>query len=229
MKKLVVVAISTALLAACGGGSSSSTPTPRPGPSPTIQPNGIYKSADAVMVIDTAIANGVLAADSTNNLYSFDSATVNNETLALKGVRLWSDGLFVHDPEQAVSITFDGNTASAMAVIDGTSFVHSFTKQPDSLALNQITGTHTNADDGSTWAIDSEGNIAINGMCTFSGTLTKNNHYYRASVTATACTPSSYDGNYNGAAFTVSDGGTIQLVGALYNDTNMIWGTVPVN
>lgn len=227
----LVIAVSVALLSACGGGSSDSQATGNTAisPTPSIQPNGIYKSDDAVMIIDPEITNGVLAADSGNNLYSFDTATLKNDTLDLKGVNLWFNGGYFYDSSQTVSLTFNGNTASAMTTINNQSFVHTFIKQPDSLPFNQLIGTHTNTNDGSTWDIDSAGNITINGMCSFSGRLAENDHYFTVAMTATACSPASYNGNYIGAAFTVDDNGITQLVGALYNDTNMIWGTVPVN
>lgn len=227
----LVIAVSVALLSACGGGSSDSQATGNTAisPAPSIQPNGIYKSDDAVMIIDTEITHGVLAADSSNNLYLFDTATVNNDTLDLKGIHLWSNSISFYNASQTASLTFNDNTASVMATIDSQSFVHTFVKQPDSLSLNQLIGTHTNTDDGSTWDIDSAGNITINGMCTFSGTLTNNDHYFKVSMTATACSPTSYNGNYDGAAFTVDDNGITQFVGALYSDAGIVWGTVPVN
>ncbi|CAG22807.1 hypothetical protein [Photobacterium profundum] len=226
MKITVGLIISVVLLSACGGGSSdSATPVAKEDP----KLSGIYQSSDAVMLVDTSLNNGVIAADSSGNVFTFDAVTQNNNELNLKGVHLWSPAVDFYDSSLGLEISFTGNVANAMATIDNKSFVHTFKKQADSLPLNKLVGTHTNEADGSTWTIDANGNLTINGMCTFTGKITAKDYYYKATADATGCSSSTYDGKYEGYALTINESDHMYFVGALYNDLNMVWAQLDCN
>ncbi|MGF1877885.1 hypothetical protein L4D77_21525 [Photobacterium frigidiphilum] len=224
MKKAVGLIVSVVLLSACGSDESSSSTTPALKQDPKL--SGIYQSSDAVMLIDTSIKNGVIAADSSGNVFTFDTVTQNNNELNLKGVHLWSSSFDFYDSSLGLAVSFNGNVASTMATIDNKPFVHTFKKKADSLPLNKLVGTHTNEADGSTWTIDANGNLTINGMCTFTGKITAKDYYYKATADATGCSSSTYDGQYEGYALTVNESGHMYFTGALYNDDNMVWGSV---
>ncbi|MCF7355068.1 hypothetical protein [Vibrio phage vB_VruC_PG21] len=239
MKKLMLSVLTVGVLAGCGGGgggdSSSSDNTEN---TTTYQQDGIYLNDTdlAVMVVDSEEAqHGVIVGDYTANaIYIVDSLSSQENTINTTGLTYVDTGTGIYDPTIETTITFNESGADINGTVNGATLMYSFDRTEDSEALDQITGTHTNPDDGQEWTINADGSFVIHAApsigCIISGTMVLvKDYYYRAdNIKAENCIDSSLDGtNYTGIVATVTQNGSSYLVGAMSNGSSALWSATP--
>ncbi|MGF1681457.1 hypothetical protein [Photobacterium minamisatsumaniensis] len=228
--RVIYLFLATVMMFGCGGGGDNETNEQQGTSTAKAQFNGLYQSDDAVMIVDMDQQGQVIAYDSSNTIYSFDHVYTFSNELRLHGVQVTFDGGFEHFPDQVITVYFENDTAHAATIVNGQSFVHDFKRQPATLSLDDMVGTHTNQDTGETWAIESDGTFTVNAYCTLTGQLSiAENYYHSLTATASACPDSNFDGDYQGMVFSVIIQGEKFLAGAVYNDEgNYMWGYVPL-
>ncbi|CAK3434070.1 Lipoprotein [Vibrio crassostreae] len=233
MKKigLIVGLLASVSLVGCGGGGGSDA-TATPTTSKSFSGNGIYvNSTDlAVMIVDSTRAkNNLVVGDFANNgVYFVGSATTTENQMKTTGVTYADASSFLKDSNQTMTANFTGGAVALTAVFNGSNLAYSMDKTADSLLLSQITGTHANPDDGSTWTFNADGSFVVNGICTISGNLERNGAYFNVNnATAVSCAQSSMNGTYSGVFLTVKHGGKDYVAGLLGNDTSLLWGSAP--
>lgn len=227
MKKLILLSLVSAALVGCGGGGSSDSSKPN-----ALAFDGIYANNEAVMLVDTALTHGTIASNGTHIL-SFDGFTSNSDTMTFKGSNLWSNGSYSHSSNQTMNALFSGNNVQTTANIDGTPFTYDLSKQPVSLSLAELAGTHSHGGQVTEISVDGTFNSHGNALgCTYDGTLKATKGlYYSSTVTASGCTDATKDGAYNGYFFTVQKGNQTNLLAVFHNKTNLqhiIWGETPI-
>lgn len=232
MNKMFAVLTIGAVLTGCGGGSGggdSAAPA-----ATTHTKDGIYlNSTDlAIMLIDTDLSDSaMLVGDYLNDeLYFNNTHTLSGNTMTNTGLAYVSSSTYAYDSSLETKVTFESDSATVSGVVDGTNLMYSFERTGNSAQIADITGTHTNPDDGSTWTINSDNTFVINGLCTITGTLTRVKGYYSAeNVVATGCLDTSFNGtDYNARVLTVEQSGTTYILGAMNNDTAILWGSTPI-
>lgn len=215
-------------LIGCGGGGDSATAQPVK----SFKGNGIYVNpADlSVMLVDSKRSkNNLIVGDFANDsIYFVDTATTTETSMTTKGIKLANSGAFVHNSTQVMNAKFDKAIVTLTSVFNSTNLVYSMNKTSASLPLEQITGTHTNSNDGSTWTINSDGTFVVNGVCSITGKLVRNGEYFNANnATAVSCSQPSFNGTYNGILLTVKHNGKEYITGLLENDTGLLYGHAP--
>lgn len=238
MKKLLILGLSMAMVG-CGGGGGSDSPKTQDKPTTSTESgstgntfNGLFQAEEAVLLVDLDHAEKIIAINSDGTLFNFDSAYTFANELRLTGARItFVDGTEEYYKDQVVSVHFDGSTANAMTTINGQKFTHSFTRQADIPALSAFEGTHTNPDNGSTWAIDAAGNIEVNGACSISAKPSESRGYYhKVTATAVSCLDPDFNGSYEGFVFSVNYKGQKVLGGMVYNNSGLsMWDYVPLS
>ncbi|MGD8172628.1 hypothetical protein ACQEXU_13270 [Vibrio sp. TRT 21S02] len=230
-KTLAVLAIGAALTGCGGGGGDDASNSTQ---SSTYTKDGIYLNDTdlVVMLVDTDLADtAMLVGDYVDNsLYFNDTHTVNDNTMTTKGLAYVSSSAYAYDADLETTVTFTSTGATISGVVDNTNLVYSFERTGDSAQIADITGTHTNPDDGSTWIINSDSTFTINGICTINGTLNRVKGYYAAeNVVASGCSDSNLNGSdYKARVITVEQSGTTYILGAMANDTGILWGSTPI-
>ncbi|EJK2115240.1 hypothetical protein NK428_002115 [Vibrio navarrensis] len=231
MKKALLALATSAALVGCGGGGSGSGASSQ---DTTYKKDGIYvNNTDlVVMLVDSDLPLGsVLIGDYVNNEFLVnDTHSISGNTLTTKGLSYVSPALTTYSADVEAKFTFSEMGATANGVLNGTNLIYSFDRAPDSVALADMLGTHTNPVDGSTWTIEQDGTFTINGICTISGKLTRVDSYYSATnVSASNCTDAGFNGNgYGARLLTVTKGGTTYILGIMANNDHFIWGSAPL-
>ncbi|EMD1174372.1 hypothetical protein VP758_000869 [Vibrio harveyi] len=230
MKKSLLALVVTSLLMGCGGSDGGGH---SPQPVSKVQ-DGIYLSPNSLtmMLVDTeATANSVFIGDYSNNAYFFnDSHVIDGDKLKTTGLH-YTVGLgFKYDPKAQGTISFTDSGASMMESVDGYNLLYSFDRTDDSLEYSQLLGTHTNAENGDTWTFEQDGTFTINGICTISGKLHRVKGYFKGTgIQASGCLSPVMNGNDYEARFaTVKHDGKYKVLAAMANDSNILWGSVPV-
>ncbi|MEZ8292012.1 hypothetical protein [Vibrio sp. 10N.237.312.B06] len=229
-KGFILGVFASVVLVGCGGGSSAA-------PSAAVKTfsgNGLYVNPTdlTVMLVDSKRSkNNLIVGDFANNsVYFVDSATTTETSMTTRGLSFTSNNVFVKERIQLMHAKFTNNIATLTAVVSGSNLVYSMNKTTDSLALAQITGTHTNTTDGSTWTINADGSYVVNGVCTITGKLVRNGSYFNAdNASAVSCSQSALNGSYNGVFLTVKHNGKDYIAGVLGNDTGILYGNAPTN
>ena len=232
MKKIALLAsLISATLIGCGGGGGGSSESSNS----AFSGDGIYVNDTdlAVMVIDSKRAhNNVIVGDFTgNSVYFVDTATTSSGTVNASGIAyVTNNGPLQTDTAQTITATLNNNAVTLTATVGGTNLAYSMDKTSDSLPLAEIVGTHTSPDDGSTWQIDADGSLTVNGFCTISGNLVRNGAYFNITgATAVGCSPSSYNGSYDGVLLTVEHNGQNHIAAVLGSNSGILWGSAPKN
>lgn len=229
-KTFAMLAIAAAMTGCGGGGGGDSTAETQT----TYTKDGIYLNDTdlVVMLIDTDLTDSaMLIGDYVNSdIYFNGTHTISGNTMTTTGLAYVSSNTFAYDENLETSVSFTSSGATVSTVIDNTNLLYSFDRVDDSEPVANITGTHTNPDDGSTWTINSDNTFTINGICTISGTLTRVKGYFSAeNVQATGCSDPSFDANdYSARVITVEQGGTTYILGAMANDNAILWGSTPI-
>lgn len=231
MKKTFATLAIVAAMSGCGGsgGGDSSTPSQT-----TYTKDGIYLNDTdlVVMLIDTDLSDSaMLIGDYVNDeIYFNNTHTISGNTMTNKGLAYVSSSTYAYDTDIDTTVTFTSSGASITGVVDNTNLVYSFDRIDDSAEIADITGTHTNPDDGSTWTINSDSTFTINGICTINGTLTRVKGYYSAeNVVASGCSDPSLDAtDYSARIITVEQSGTTYILGAMANGDAILWGSTPI-
>lgn len=231
MKKTFTVLAIGAVLTGCNGGGGGDSAAS----SQTIHTkDGIYLNDTdlVVMLVDTDLTdNAMLVGDYVNDaIYFNDTHTLSGNSMTNKGLAYVSASTYAYDADIETTVTFSSTGATISGVVDNTNLVYSFDRTADSAQIADITGTHTNPDDGSTWTINSDSTFTINGVCTINGTLTRVKGYYSAeNVVASGCSDSNLNGtDYKARVITVEQSGTTYILGAMANDTGILWGSTPI-
>lgn len=233
-KSLVLLAVAAAL-SGCNGGGGGSSESSSSGSTPgTYEKDGIYlNNTDlVVMLIDTEQQDSAMVVGDyvNNDFYANDTHTVNGNTMTNKGLTYASNYSYLYNSTIQTTVTFSSGGATVSGVVNNQNMMYSFERTGASAALSEITGTHTNPDDGSTWTINSDGSFIVNGVCTFSGSLSRVKDYYLAkNVSATGCDSTAYNAtDYEARVITVNHAGTIYILGIMANDKAVLWGSTPV-
>ncbi|CAK1817585.1 Lipoprotein [Vibrio crassostreae] len=229
-KNLILGVVTILGLVGCGGGGgSTAAPTAQ-----SFKGDGIYvNSTDlSVMLVDSKrSSNNLIVGDFANNgVYFTDSATTTESQMETKGITYADASSFITNSSQELTANFTDSSVSLTAVFNGSNLAYSMDKTSASLPMDQITGTHTNPSDGSTWTINTDGTFFVNGICSITGKIVRNGEYFNIdNATAVSCTPSSLDGTYSGILLTVKHQGTDYVAGLLGNDTGLLYGNAPKN
>lgn len=230
-KNLILGVVTILGLVGCGGGGGGSTAAPT---AQSFKGDGIYvNSTDlSVMLVDSKrSSNNLIVGDFANNgVYFTDSATTTESQMKTKGITYADASSFITNSGQELTANFTDSSVSLTAVFNGSNLAYSMDKTSASLPMDQITGTHTNPSDGSTWTINTDGTFVVNGICSITGKIVRNGEYFNVdNATAVSCTPSSLDGTYSGILLTVKHQGTDYVAGLLGNDTGLLYGNAPKN
>lgn len=229
-KGLIFGLVTIVGLVGCGGGGGGGSTAAQPVKS--FKGDGLYVNpADlSVMLVDSKRSkNNLIVGDFANDsIYFVDTATTTETSMTTKGIKLANSSAFVQNSTQVMNAKFDKAIVTLTSVFNGTNLVYSMNKTAASLPINQITGTHTNPSDGSTWTINSDGTFAVNGVCSITGKLVRNGEYFNVdNATAVSCSQSSLNGTYNGVLLTVKHNGKDYIAGLLGNDTGLLYGNAP--
>ncbi|CAK1933112.1 exported hypothetical protein [Vibrio crassostreae] len=226
-------------------GSEDNAENVLPLPEPvTYSSDGFFLSDHALlwMLVDTkrdkeGIIIGLFRWDS---FYVTDSHSWENEqSLTTQGLTYettdWQGSrLFDYGSNLMSNITFfdDFKEVSITARTQYYVFNESFTnKTPALIELSEVTGTHTNSDDGSTWYLQEDGYFIFNGECTISGIASKSDFYYNVvNVEATSCSDLTKNGaDYNGIVVAFNYKGKRYLNGLFKNSSAILQANVTVN
>lgn len=230
MKKSIVTIALIGALFGCNSDGDDSAPDFQQ----SYVKDGIYiNSTDLiVMLIDTDLnQNSVLVGDYLDeSLYFNDTHSISGNKMINKGLSYVSSYLYEHDPSLETEISFSEHGATITGVVDNQNLVYSFSRTSESAPLSALTGTYTNPNDGSTWAIESDGSFVVNGICTLTGQLIRVKGYFSAeNVNATGCYDETLNASdYNARVITVEHSGTTYALGALENGSAILWGSVPI-
>ena len=225
MKKIILLPLISVALIGCGSDNNSSTP------SNTQSFDGIYANNEAVMLVDTALTHGTIASNGTHIL-SFDSFTKNDQSVTFKGSNLWTDYAYSYDSNQTMTALFNDNRVQTSANINGVMFTYDLSKQPASLPLAQLVGSHT--DGTQVTEISADGTFISYGNalgCTYDGTLKMTKSlYYSSNVEASLCNDALNNGSYNGYFFTVNKLEQPKLLAVFHNvsSNHIIWGETSI-
>ncbi|WP_413285642.1 hypothetical protein [Vibrio sp. MA40-2] len=226
-KSFIIVCLSSSLLIGCGGGGSSDS-------SPSFTGNGIYSNtADlAVMIVDsTRDSENIIVGDFSNDsIYFTNTATTTVNTMTTTGLTYADTATFAVDTDLVLTATFDSSEVTLNGEVDGTNLIYSMDKASDSLSLAEIVGTYTDADDGSTWQVNSDGSFIITGTCIITGDIERSGAYWNITdASAVSCTDSEFNGTYEGVFLTVNHDGHDYIAGLLANSVAMQWGSTAIN
>ncbi|RBM25101.1 hypothetical protein [Vibrio tarriae] len=214
-----------------GGTVSGGTQT---APNTIYKKDGIYVNEQdlVVMLVDTDLYwKSVVVGDYTNSaIYVGDFGTVNKNTMQTSGLYYVDFNTYYYEPTTKINYTFTAMGANVSSIINGQNFAYSFKRAPDSKPLAEIVGTHSNPDDGSTWAINADGSFVVNGECTLSGKLIRVDGYFTAKNTsATGCKDATFnDTNYEVRLITATHKGMTYILGVAMNNNKMMWGSAPI-
>lgn len=230
--KLVGALVISAVLVGCGGGGGSSgSPTPQTG----FESNGIYvNDADLVVMVvdDTRTQNNVIFGDfAANAVYFTHTAESSQGKIVTTGLTYADTSSYLIDSTLEITGSFSGDTATITGTVNNQNLVYTLDKAESTKALSEIAGTYTNTDDGSVWAIGTDGAFSLTGaVCQISGTLVRNGDYFDlTNAQAVSCVDDDLNGSYNGVIVTASHNGQSYMGGLLGSDNKLIWGSVPLN
>lgn len=243
MNKLILSALTIGILTGCGGGGGGdSSPADNSATeSPTVyKQDGLYLNDSdlTLMVVDSDESqHGVIVGDYdgvNSSIYIVDSITSSENTIKTTGLTYVKNGYAAYDPSIETTVNFSETGADVSGTINGSTLLYSFDRTADSETLDNITGTHTNPEDGQEWNINADGSFTIYSSAAIGCTVTGNmemvkGYYYRAdNVTLSGCTdPQLNNNNYTGVITTVNQNGTTYLLGVLSNGIAVIWGSTP--
>ena len=230
MKKSLVAMVLLSTLVGCNSDGDDSAPDFQQ----SYIKDGIYiNSTDlVVMLVDTDLRqHSVVVGDYFDDaLYFNDTHTISGNTMINTGLSYVSSYEYAYDSTLKTEISFSEDGATISGVIDNQNWVYSFNRTSESAPLSELTGTHTNPSDGSTWTVYGDGSFIVNGVCTLSGQLSRVKGYFSANnVIATGCSDDTLNGSdYEARVLTVEYSGTTYALGALANENAIIWGSVPI-
>lgn len=160
----------------------------------------------------------------------------NQQSLTTQGLTYETDWqgarLFDYGSHYVSTITFfdDFKGVSISGRTRYYAFGETFTNRtPALIDMSEVTGTHTNSDDGQTWLLQEDGYFIINGECTISGTATKSDFYYVSNVSATNCSDQAKNGRYNGVVVAFNYKGKRHLNGLFKNSSAILHANVTAN
>ncbi|MDO6707009.1 hypothetical protein [Photobacterium sp. 1_MG-2023] len=238
MNKYIAASIlSTMVLTACGGGESGDdVSVSGESKSSSFKYDGIYvhQTDLALIVVDSQRKDtNIVAGDFLNDaVLLVDSATTVGNTMNTTGLTISSNGAGIdYDPNVKMTATFDGTSVNLRSTLVGEGLNYTMQKAEDSLSLSAIVGTHTNPDDGSTWTINADGSFTVNGICTISGNIARNNSYFAVTAAeAVQCTDPDFNGTYDdGVLLTVPHDGNTYVAGVIGRSSSFVWGYAPIN
>lgn len=223
-------------LAGCGGGGGDDEGSKPIGGSGA-KYDGIYVEPNylGMMLVDTGRkSQPVIIADfSTSVVMVADTAKLSNKKLTTTGLTLadGSSGSLVYSPAMQSNITFGNNSAKASIDLAGEVYSFDLTKAPDSLAVEAVSGSHLNYNDGAEWIINEDGTFTVNGTCTVSGTFERKDEYFNVTeATAVSCGSDGFEGKYTyGVIVTLSNQGSDYVAGVIGRKGNLLWGSAELS
>ncbi|NAW66150.1 hypothetical protein [Photobacterium halotolerans] len=235
MNRYIAASIfSTFVLTACGGGDSANVSGESK--STSFNYDGIYvhQTDLALMLVDSQRNEfNIIAGDFLNDaVLLVDSATTSGNTMNTTGLTISSNGAGIdYDPTVEMTATFDNSSVTWTSALVSDGLSYTMQKTDDSLSLSAIVGTHTNPDDGSTWTINADGSFTVNGICTISGNIARNNSYFAVTAAeAVQCADPDFNGTYDdGVLLTVPHDGQTYVAGIIGRSGSLVWGYAPIN
>ncbi|MCW8327626.1 hypothetical protein MD588_02255 [Photobacterium sp. SDRW27] len=196
--------------------------------------NGIYNDEGlSFMLVDSTRANNnVLLADLDNgDFYVVDNSVTTTDTqMITQGLTYSENDNIFRDENFVATANFTSDSVTITAQSENENFVYSMDRTEDSLPLEQIVGTHTNPDDGSTWEINEDGSFVLNGGCSISGNIKRQGAYYNIErASAVSCANSAENGSYYGALVTLNIADNYYLFGIFANQTSLLVTSFPQN
>jgi len=232
MKRFCVIGgiLLVLLTSGCNSDSeSSSGASGASGPSSSSESfigNGIYKGDgnDFMLVDSTRANNNVFLADlDSGEFYVVDNSTATETQIITQGLTYSDNGNISRVEDFVATANFTPDTVTITAQLEDQNFIYSMDRTEDSLPLEQIVGTHTNPDDGSTLEINEDGSFVINSGCIISGNIKSQGAYYNIDrASAVSCDDSAENGSYYGALITLNIADNYYLFGIFANQTSLL-------
>ncbi|PSW07532.1 hypothetical protein [Photobacterium lipolyticum] len=229
MKGFSIIGGILLVLLTSGCNSDSESSSSASGPSSSSESfigNGIYKGDgnDFMLVDSTRANNNVFLADlDSGEFYVVDNSTATETQMITRGLTYSDNGNISRVEDFVATANFTPDTVTITAQLEDQNFIYSMDRAEDSLPLEQIVGTHTNPDDGSTWEINEDGSFVINGSCIISGNIKRQGAYYNInSASAVSCNNSAENGSYYGALITLNIADNYYLFGIFANQASLL-------